>query len=305
MIVVFGSLNVDIMIAVDHLPLPGETVLGPGYQLTAGGKGANQALAAARAGGVVTMIGCVGSDALAQTALADLRGAGIDLSYLTTVTDPTGLAAICVDKRGENQIAVASGANRQTKAAHLADDLLGPQTLLLMQMEVPLAENWAIIRRAKEKDTRILLNGAPAAPIPTDILPLIDWLVVNESEARQIAVMLDEKIEDAREAAKIIAGKSGNTVIVTLGARGIAAYLKDKSELSIPALKIQPVDTVGAGDSFVGGLAAALDRGKDLTEALRYASVGGALACLQVGAQSSLPLLVAIEARLPDLPACR
>lgn len=303
MIVVFGSLNVDVMIAVDHLPLPGETVLGPGYQLTAGGKGANQALAAARAGGAVTMIGCVGGDPLAETALADLRAAGVDLNHLTTVADPTGLAAICVDKLGENHVVVASGANRQTKASQLADGLLGPQTVLVLQMEVPLTENWALIRRAKAKGTRILLNVAPAAPIPTDVLSLVDWLIVNENEARQIAASLGSKIDDARAAAKFIAGESKTTVIVTLGAAGAAAYLKDGSDLSVGALKIQPVDTVGAGDSFVGGFAAALDRGKTLAEALRYASVGGALACLHPGAQPSLPLLAAIEARLPDLPA--
>ncbi|MDY0871207.1 ribokinase [Dongia rigui] len=303
MIVVFGSLNVDVMIAVDHLPLPGETVLGPGYQLTAGGKGANQALAAARAGGAVTMIGCVGGDPLAETALTDLRAAGVDLSHLTTVADPTGLAAICVDKLGENHVVVASGANRQTKASQLSDSLLGPKTLLVLQMEVPLTENWAIIRRAKVKGTRVLLNVAPAAPIPTDVLPLVDWLIVNENEARQIAASLGNPIDDARTAAKFIAGASKTTVIVTLGAAGAAAYLKDGSDLSVGALKIQPVDTVGAGDSFVGGFAAAIDRGKDLAEALRYASVGGALACLHPGAQPSLPLQAAIEARLADLPA--
>ncbi len=303
MIVVFGSLNVDVMIAVDHLPLPGETVLGPGYQLTAGGKGANQALAAARAGGAVTMIGCVGGDPLAETALTDLRAAGVDLNHLTTVADPTGLAAICVDKLGENHVVVASGANRQTKASQLADSFLGPQTVLVLQMEVPLPENWALIRRAKAKGTRILLNVAPAAPIPTDVLSLVDWLIVNENEARQIATSLGNKIEDARAATKFIAGESKTTVIVTLGAAGAGAYLKDGSDLSVGALKIQPIDTVGAGDSFVGGFAAALDRGKTLAEALRYASVGGALACLHPGAQPSLPLLAAIEARLPDLPA--
>ncbi|MBI2254968.1 MAG: ribokinase [Proteobacteria bacterium] len=303
MIVVFGSLNVDVMIAVDHLPLPGETVLGPGYQLTAGGKGANQALAAARAGGAVTMIGCIGGDPLAETALADLRVAGVDLNHLTTVADPTGLAAICVDKLGENHVVVASGANRQTKASQLADTLLGPETVLVLQMEVPLTENWALIRRARAKGTRILLNVAPAAPIPADVLPLVDWLIVNENEARQIAESLGQKIDDARIAAKFIAGESKTTVIVTLGAAGAAAYLKDGGSLSVGALKIQPVDTVGAGDSFVGGFAAALDRGKSLAEALSYASVGGALACLHPGAQPSLPLLSAIEARLSDLPS--
>ena len=303
MIVVFGSLNVDVMIAVDHLPLPGETVLGPGYELTAGGKGANQALAAARAGAKVAMIGSIGGDPLAETALKDLRAAGVDLSHLATVTDPTGLAAICVDKGGENHVVVASGANRRTKAAQFPEALLGPQTLLVLQMEVPHGENWALIRRAKEKGTRILLNAAPAAPIPGDVLKLLDWLIVNENEAKQIAAALDTRTDDARAAARALAKAGGVTVIVTLGAAGAAAFLGSGESLSVGALAIKPVDTVGAGDSFVGGFAAATDRGRDLADALRYASVGGALACLHPGAQPSLPMLVAIEACLADLPA--
>jgi ribokinase len=303
MIVVFGSLNVDVMIAVDHLPLPGETVLGPGYQLTAGGKGGNQALAAARAGAEVKMIGCIGGDPLAETALTDLREAGVDLSTLTKVADPTGLAAICVDKLGENHVVVASGANRQTKSAQFPDNLLGPSALIVLQMEVPLAENWALIRRAKEKGARILLNAAPAAAIPADILGLLDWLIVNENEAKQIAGALDIKTDDARIAAQALAKTRGTTVIVTLGAAGAAAYLGKGGGFSVGALPIRPVDTVGAGDSFVGGFAAATDRGHTLSDALRYASVGGALACLKPGAQPSLPLLAAIEGRLADLPA--
>lgn len=303
MIVVFGSLNVDVMIAVDHLPLPGETVLGPGYQLTAGGKGANQALAAARAGAEVAIVGCIGRDPLAETALADLRAAGVDLNHLTVVADPTGLAAICVDRAGENHVVVASGANRQAKAAQFPDALLGPKTLLVLQMEVPHGENWALIRRAKEKGARILLNAAPAAPIPGDVLKLLDWLIVNENEARQIAAGLDIKADDARTAAKVIAKASGTTVIVTLGAAGAAANLGSGGTLSVGALAIKPVDTVGAGDSFVGSFAAATDRGHDVALALCYASVGGALACLKPGAQPSLPFLADIEKRLSDLPA--
>lgn len=303
MIVVFGSLNVDVMIAVDHLPLPGETVLGPGYQLTAGGKGGNQALAAARAGAEVKMIGCIGGDPLAETALADLRAAGVDLAHLTTVADPTGLAAICVDRRGENHVVVASGANRQTRAAQFPDALLGPKSLLILQMEVPLAENWSLLRRAKQKGARVLLNAAPAAAIPGEILKRLDWLIVNENEAKQVAEGLDIKTDDARAAAQAIAQASGTTVIVTLGAAGAAAYLGPGGGIAVGTLPIRPVDTVGAGDSFVGGFAAAIDRGFDLAEALRYASVGGALACLQPGAQPSLPVLSAIEGRLADLPA--
>jgi ribokinase len=303
MIVVFGSLNVDIIIGIDRLPLPGETVLGPGYHLAAGGKGANQALAASRAGAEVKMVGCIGSDPLAETALKDLRAAGVDLAHLAVVQDPTGLAAISVDRNGENQIVVASGANRRTRAAQLPPDLLGPQTLLVLQMEVPHGENWALIRRARDMGARILLNAAPAAPIPHDILEKLDWLIVNENEALEIAVALDLRPGDARAAAKAIAATGGTNVIATLGAAGAVAYAPDGSGLAVAALPIKPVDTVGAGDSFVGGFAAAIDRGHDLGQALRHASVGGGLACLKAGAQPSLPMLVAIEACLSDLPA--
>ncbi|WP_374384844.1 ribokinase [Dongia sp.] len=303
MIVVFGSLNVDVIIGVGQLPKAGETVLGPGYHLAAGGKGANQALAAARAGGNVTMVGAVGADPLADTALADLRTAGVDLARMVRVIEPTGLASICVDAAGENQIVVASGANRMARADQVPDALLGPATILVLQMETPPDENWQLVRRARSKGARILLNVAPAAALPAEIPELVDWLVGNETEAQQIARQFKLSAGDARAAAAAIAAHCATNVIVTLGGAGAEAHLKDGARIAVPALPIKPVDTVGAGDSFVGGLAAALDRGKSLAEALRYASVGGALACLKSGAQPSLPLLSDIESRLPELPA--
>lgn len=303
MIVVFGSLNVDVMIAVSHLPLPGETVLGPGYELTAGGKGGNQALAAARAGGRVAMVGSIGGDPLAETAIADLKAAGVDLSHLAKVAEPTGLAAICVDEAGENHVVVASGANRRTAAALVPAALISPDTLFVLQMEVPLAENWALIKTAKAKGARVLLNCAPAAAIPTDVLQNIDWLVVNENEAKQVASGLDLPADEPRAAARTIAQSTGVTVIVTLGAAGAAAFGRSGEGLAVATLQIKPVDTVGAGDSFVGGLAAALDRGCSLGEALRYAAVGGALACLKTGAQPSLPTLDEIEQHIGEIAA--
>lgn len=303
MIIVFGSLNVDIMIGVEHLPKPGETVLGPGYVLTAGGKGGNQALAAARAGAEVAMIGAIGDDPLTETAIADLRDAGVDLSHLEHVTESTGLAAICVDKSGENQIIVASGANRFARAGSVPSALLGPKTLVVLQMETPPEENWALIRAARAAKARILLNAAPAAAIPIGVLRQVDWLIVNETEALQVAAHLDIKASDARAAAAAIAAEAGTSVIVTLGGAGAAAYVGQENVISVPALPIKPVDTVGAGDSFVGGFAAAIDAGHDLGEALRRATVGGSLACLKTGAQPSLPHRAEIEARLPDLPA--
>lgn len=303
MIVVFGSLNVDVMISVERLPGAGETVLGPGYVLTAGGKGGNQALAAARAGAEVAMIGAIGDDPLVETAIADLREAGVDLSHLEHVTESTGLAAICVDKNGENQIIVASGANRFARAGSVPPALLGSRTLVLLQMETPPEENWALIRAARAARARILLNAAPAAAIPIGVLRQVDWLIVNETESLQVAAHLDIKTGDARSAAAAIATEAGTTVIVTLGGAGAAAYRGNGSGLRVAALPIKPLDTVGAGDSFVGGFAAAIDAGHDLGEALRRASIGGALACLTAGAQPSLPRRAEIEARLPELSA--
>jgi ribokinase len=303
MIVVFGSLNVDVMISVQHLPLPGETVLGPGYELTAGGKGGNQALAAARAGASVVMVGSIGGDALAGTATAELKAAGVDLSHLATVAEPTGLAAICVDQAGENHVVVASGANRRTAAALVPEALIGPETLFVLQMEVPLEENWALVKAAKAKGARVLLNCAPAGVIPAEALPSVDWLVVNENEAKQVAAGLGLPADEPRAAARAIAANAGVTVIVTLGGDGAVSYARSGEGFAVPSLKIRPVDTVGAGDSFVGGLAAALDRGLTLGDAIRYASVGGSLACLKTGAQPSLPLLAEIEARLGEIPA--
>lgn len=302
MIVVFGSLNVDVMIGVTRLPAPGETVLGPGYALTAGGKGGNQALAAARAGASVVMLGAIGDDPLTETAVADLRAAGVDLSHLEHVTEPTGLAAICVDPAGENQIVVASGANRFARAGSVPAELLTPQTIVVLQMETPPEENWALVRTAKAAGARILLNAAPAAGIPVGVLRQIDWLIVNESEAIEVAGHLGLAESDARRAIAAIAAQTGVTAIVTLGGAGAMAQVGPNNDILVPALPIKPLDTVGAGDSFVGGFAAAMDRGNNLTTALRYASVGGGLACLRTGAQPSLPTLAEIEQMLAQLP---
>jgi ribokinase len=300
MILVFGSLNVDLIIPVEHLPRPGETVLGPGYRLAAGGKGANQALAARRAGSAVHMAGCVGADPMVETALRELKADNVDLSLVKTVVEPTGLAAISIDRNGENQIIVASGANRRTRSEQVPDALLTPETLVLLQMEVPPEENWALVRRAKARGARIMLNVAPAGAVPAEIVHALDWLCVNEIEALQVATGLDLPAGDAVIAAGAIAAKTGTTLILTLGGQGAMAFT-GREKIAVPALPVKPVDTVGAGDAFVGGFMAAIDQGKDMGLALRRASVGGALACLIEGAQPSLPRLADIEARLTEL----
>src|SRR5271154_7595087 len=183
MIVVFGSINVDLMFPVPHLPRRGETVLGGDYTLLPGGKGANQALASRRAGAEVVLIGAVGTDSFAAPALDLLRRAGIDLRLVRTVAEPTGCAAIMVSAAGENAIAVASGANASVRSAQVPDELLDPGTLLVVQMEVPLSETAAVIRRVRDRGGRSLLNFAPALPISLDLLHEIDFVVANEGEA--------------------------------------------------------------------------------------------------------------------------
>jgi ribokinase len=301
MIVVFGSLNVDLLIPVDRLPNHGETVIGPGYSFAAGGKGANQALAAARAGASVRMVGRVGTDDLSAIALNDLNLQDVDLSLVAKDEKPTGLAAICVEKRGENIIVVAAGANSNARADQVPDSLLSAETMVLLQMEVPLEENWTLVRRAKARGARVMLNVAPAAPVPTDIVRMLDWLIVNESEAMIVAESLGRHRDNPRGAASAVAEAAQTTVIVTLGGEGASGFAGDKI-YDVNALLITPVDTVGAGDAFVGAFAAAIDSGGDLTRGLAYGSVAGALACLTPGAQPSLPMKAAIDKRLKDLP---
>ena len=300
MILIFGSINIDLVIPVETLPRPGETVLGPGYRLVPGGKGANQALAARRAGGDVRMIGRVGRDSFADLALADLTAAGVDLRGVERVDQPTGCALVCVDRRGDNLIVVASGANRAVAAEQVGDALLGPKTLLVLQMEVPAAENWSLVRRARARGARILLNAAPAGPIARETLSALDWLVLNEGEARAVAESLDLPAHDPQTAARTLAAAGGITTIVTLGHAGAVAFQGEEA-WRVGALAVDCVDSTGAGDAFVGAFAAALEAGMNLPEALHRASVAGGLACLVQGAQPSLPDDAAITRHMPTL----
>lgn len=276
-IIVFGSINLDLVFRVPTLPRPGETVLGPGYTAVPGGKGANQAVAAYRAGARVAMVGAVGSDPFADLALSEM--VGIDQGGIDRVAAPTGCAAIGVGADGENLIMVASGANALVSAGQLPE--LGPDDLLLAQMEVPVAETEAALARAKRSGARTLLNCAPAGAIR---LGDVDILVVNEQEAEAL-------------------GPTDVPVtITTLGSRG--ALVSDRGRrFTVAAMPIKPVDTTSAGDCFVGVLAASLGMGLD--RAVRRASVAAGLACLAHGAQSSIPSAAAIEAALDKvaLPA--
>lgn len=299
MILVFGSLNVDLVVPVPRLPVAGETVLGEGYRMAAGGKGANQALAARRAGAQVRMVGAVGRDGFAPVALHELIEAGVDIDGVARVDAPTGAAFIGVDAEGRNQILVASGANRFARAEQVKDAWLRPPGMLLLQMEVPLAENWALLARARTAGLSTMLNVAPAGPLPGAVLPLIDWLVVNEIEVLAVAAAAGHRTEDPQRAAALLAD-AGVAVLVTLGANGAVAFVK-REIWRIDALRVDPVDTTGAGDAFVGAFAAALDAGLDLAHAMAWASTAGSLACTIVGAQPSLPDRATIVARIGEI----
>lgn len=295
MITVFGSLNLDFVTEVDSLPGSGETALGPGFATHPGGKGANQALAAARAGADVVLAGAVGDDALADLALALLRQAGVDLSRIGRVAGPTGAAFITVDAQGANQIVVASGANRLAKASALHDINWSPRDVLLMQCETPESENLAAARMARAAGLRIILNLAPARVPGHALLELVDILIVNEHEALTLAKGLGWPERDPGEICERLDRAHAIAAIATLGASGVVGWWGGVRRV-MPAHAIEAVDTTAAGDAFVGGFAAALDQGFGFTQALQRGQAAGALACLAKGAQPSLPLRSQIEA---------
>ena len=296
MIVVLGSINVDIVLDVERLPVRGETVLCSGYTLLPGGKGANQAAAASRAGsGPVFMVGCVGEDTYADPALAALADNGVDVSGVTVVDRPTGLAVVMVEASSENQIVAASGANTAVSAEQVPADRLGPQSILVLQMEIPVPEVERAIARARQAESRVILNLAPAQAIGDAALSDCDILVLNQGEARSLA-----NGGTPQDLACQLARRFSLDCIVTLGAAG-AVLATSGPCYRVAALDIEPVDSVGAGDAFVGALAAALDSGAAITEAVRRASVAGGLACLRSGARSALPRAADIDAALPGL----
>jgi ribokinase len=297
MITVFGSLNADLVCRVEHLPAPGETVIGPDYTVVPGGKGANQALAAARAGARVRMVGAVGRDGFREAALSSLKQGGVDLAALADSDRPTACAFIGVDPRGENQIIVASGANLDARAEQLSSLRLDSDDLLLLQMEVRHEENWKAVEIAKAAGAEVVLNLAPAGAVPPEILRRIDVLIVNETEARQLAAQLGLREGAPEDIGARLAAEFVADCIVTLGSRGVASFGAGGTH-RLSALSVDVVDTTAAGDAFVGGFAAALDSGAAMKDALAWGVVVGGLACRRLGAQSSLPAAAEIEAAL-------
>jgi ribokinase len=290
MIVVFGSINLDLIFPLPAIPCAGETLLAPDIRIEPGGKGANQAVAAARDGGHVIMAGAVGRDALAAGALTLLRDANVDLSRVTEADAATGCAAIFVDPQGHNAIGVGSGANRAARATQVEDALLGPATMLVLQMEVPPPETAALVQRARARGGRVMLNLAPAGAMDPAALRALDLLTVNETEAAWLGRALGCGAEAAALRACL-----GVDVVRTLGEAGAEAA-SATGVSHVPARTVTAVDTAAAGDCFVGVLAAALDRGAPIGAALRRASAAAAICCTRAGSQSSLPVAAEIDA---------
>ena len=294
MIIVFGSINIDLVTRVPAIPKPGETVLGPSYDLIPGGKGANQALAARRAGAEVALVGAVGQDGFADLALRLLMQDGVDCTHVVRVAAPTGAAFITVDAQSENTVVVAAGANAsaQAKQLHVARG-----DLLLLQREVPDHEGELAARMARQQGAKVLLNLAPAGTLSRDYLAQIDILVMNEHEAGVLAQAYGLDASSPELAAQQLHQTFDLTTIVTLGAEGAVAF-EASARYSVAALAIKPVDTTAAGDTFVGALAACLARGLSLAQSLPFAAAAGSLACTQKGAQTSIPYKTDIQAQL-------
>jgi ribokinase len=292
-LLVFGSAVVDVIFRLPQLPRPGETVLGEAGPPLPGGKGANQALAAARDGARVRFAGCVGADANGALMRATLAAAGVDTALLAEADAPTALAAVCVDQAGRNQIAVSAGANMRARQAEVP---VAAGDTILLQMEVPPEENAALIARARAAGARVILNLAPAAALPREALSTLDLLVVNEHEAAWLGAALG-----CGAGAAALHAALGVAIAVTLGEAGAECHGAGLA-LHVPAFPVKVTDTVGAGDAWCGVLAAALDRGAPLPAAMRRANAAAALSCTRAGAGPAMPMAAETDALLAAQP---
>jgi ribokinase len=289
MIAVVGSLNMDSIARVARLPMPGETVPASGYMQALGGKGANQAVAAARAGSAVEFIGRVGADLAGEALLTSLRGVGVNTEHIVRDADgATGTALIAVDNRGENTIVVVPGvnANVHTEDVDAAGDVIARSSVLLLQLEIPLETVQYAAALAHRSGTTVVLNPSPAQELPSSLLNMVDILVPNEEEVAYLSGMGSPV--DPATAAGMLCANGAKAVVVTLGGQG-ATVINENGGTEIHAYQVEAVDTTGAGDAFVGNLAAALDEGRSLEEAARFASAAAALSVREAGAQDSMP----------------
>lgn len=287
-ILVIGSLNADLVVRVSRFPAPGETISGEDLAIIPGGKGANQAVAAARQGAQVSMVGCVGDDSFGPALVQNLQSSRVDTSHVRTDPASTGTATIVVDAQGQNSIVLSPGANAKVSTSDVDAVSFENAKILLLQFEIPFKTVTYAASVARQNGLRVVLNPAPARPIPDSLLANIDILIPNESELQLLTGMPVNDMESAKPAAQALLAKGVETVIVTLGSNG-ALLVTPEATVNIPAFNVDVVDTTAAGDAFIGGFAAALLKGSSLEDAVRYGNASGALAATKFGAQPSLP----------------
>lgn len=299
-IVVVGSLNMDLVAYTARLPEMGETILGQDFQTFPGGKGANQAVAAARLGAGVSMIGKVGQDAFGQALIENLQHNGVDTQSIFKDPDrPTGTAVITVDSEGRNTIVVISGSNYRLSPQDVEScrQTIAGAAVLLLQLETPLETVLRAAQLAHESGVKVLLNPAPAQDLPDELYSLVDILIPNETEAALLTGLPVENREQVVQAAGSLLAKGAKSVLITLGRQG-AVWVNASGSRFIPAFEVKAVDSTAAGDAFIGGLGCALASRMSMEEALRWGSAAGALAVTRKGAQSSLPTAAELKAFL-------
>ncbi len=295
-VLVIGSANMDLIIQADHIPAPGETVLGGRFQTARGGKGANQAVACARLGAETWFLGRVGSDAFGDELAAGLVADGVDCSWLRRDDEPTGVAMIVVDARGENSIVVAPGANSRVSCEDL--DAVADWSFfdaVLFQLEVPLETIAEAARRAREAGCLTVLDAGPPALLPEDMYPYLSVISPNETETRMLLGLAPEGEVDLGSACQEFIALGAGAVVLKLGAEGALVATSGGQRYEVPAFKVRPIDTTGAGDAFTAALAVALAEGMSLEEATRFACAAGALATTKMGAAPSMPKRAEVE----------
>ncbi|MCQ2561968.1 MAG: ribokinase [Clostridia bacterium] len=290
-ILVAGSLNMDLRLTMKKMPLAGETIMGDSIMYNPGGKGANQAAAAAKLGGDVAMLGSVGKDGFGDTLAESLAGCGADVSMLKRADEPTGMATIYVDENGRNSIVVIAGANGccDTEYLKASRKALEDCEILMMQLETPFDGVWYFVKEAKALGKTVILNPAPAPDsVPDDVLACVDWFTPNETELAKLTKMNCESVEEIKAAAEYLLAKGVGHVLVTVGSRG--AYLCDKeNSCLIEGIKVKAVDTTAAGDTFSGAFAVALSEGKAPADAIAFANKAASISVTRPGAQGSIP----------------
>lgn len=291
-ICVIGSLNMDLVVNVDTMPKPGQTIIGSNFKEVPGGKGANQAVAMARLNGNVSMIGKVGEDGFGQTLINSLKNDKVDTTYIQTAKGATGVALITVDKNAQNSIVVSPGANFEVKEDDIDNNIeaIKNSDIVVLQLETPLNTIKYALNKAKELNKYTILNPAPAVKLDDEIIKNVDLLTPNETELEIISGVSIETEEDIQKAAQIMIEKGVKELIVTLGSKG-SLYINKEKSMFKKAYKVEAVDTTAAGDSYTGALAVALSQDKNIGDAMDFASKVGALSVLKEGAQSSLPTL--------------